>query len=232
VNLFYQPLISEGIHHLDDEESRHCIKVLRKNSGDLIHITDGKGFFYDALISNADFRKCAFTIQKTIPAPPKNFRVHVAVSPTKNADRIEWFVEKATEFGIDEISLVECENTERTFTKVERLKKVAVSAMKQSLKANVPVINDLEKFNIVISASADAGKFIAYVDASNPLNLQTAVRKNETTIVLIGPEGDFSKEEIELAIGKGFAKVNLGPSRLRTETAAVAACHIINLVNA
>jgi 16S rRNA (uracil1498-N3)-methyltransferase len=232
VNLFYQPLISDGTHHLDEEESRHCVKVLRKNAGDLIHITDGKGFFYDALISKPDFRKCDFTIQKTIPVPPKNYRIHVAVSPTKNADRIEWFVEKATEFGIDEITLMECENTERAFTKVERLKKLAISAMKQSLKANIPVINDLQKINFVIDSSADTGKFIAYVDSSNIVTLQSVVKKNETTIVLIGPEGDFSKEEIELAIGKGFTKVSLGSSRLRTETAAVAACHIVNLVNA
>lgn len=232
MNLFYQPQISEGIHHLDDEESRHCVKALRRNAGDVIRITDGKGFFYDAVITKADARACEFSIQNTIAVEANSYRVHVAVAPTKNADRIEWFVEKATEFGIDTISLIECENSERTFIKTERLRKLAVSAMKQSLKARLPVLNDVTAFSDFINVSKEPGRFIAYVDNDNPTQLQHAVRKGETTLVLIGPEGDFSKEEIEAALAKGFMKVSLGKSRLRTETAAIAACHIVNLVNA
>jgi 16S rRNA (uracil1498-N3)-methyltransferase len=232
VNLFYQPQISEGIHHLDDEESRHCVKVLRKNSGDVIKITDGKGFFYDAQITKADARQCEFTIQKTTPEETRNYQIHIAVSPTKNADRIEWFVEKATEFGVDTISLIECENSERAFFKIERLRKLAVSAMKQSLKANLPALNEMVSFSDFIKSSNEPGKFIAYVDNENPTHLQNVIRKGETTVVLIGPEGDFSKSEISEAVGKGFVKVSLGKSRLRTETAAIAACHIVNLVNA
>jgi 16S rRNA (uracil1498-N3)-methyltransferase len=232
VNLFYQPQISEGIHHLDDEESRHCVKVLRKNSGDVIKITDGKGFFYDAQIIKADARQCEFTIQKTTPEETRNYQIHIAVSPTKNADRIEWFVEKATEFGVDTISLIECENSERTFIKIERLRKLAISAMKQSLKANLPKLNEMVSFLDLMKSVKEPGKFIAYVDSENPTHLQNVIRKGETTVVLIGPEGDFSKDEISEAIEKGFIKVSLGKSRLRTETAAIAACHIVNLMNA
>lgn len=232
MNLFYQPQITEGIHHLDEEESRHCVKVLRRNAGDTIRITDGKGYFYDAVITKADPRQCEFSIQNAIAVESNNFRVHIAVSPTKNADRIEWFVEKATEFGVDTISLIECENSERTFIKTERLRKLAVSAMKQSLKASLPVLNDVTGFSHFIRASTEPGKFIAYVDNNNPTHLQDAVRRGEATLVLIGPEGDFSNGEIEAAVASGFTKVSLGKSRLRTETAAIAACHIVNLVNA
>lgn len=232
MNLFYQPLISEGIHHLDEEESRHCVKVLRKNSGDRIHLTDGKGFFYDALISKPDFRQCQFSIEKTIPAEARDYTIHIAIAPTKNADRIEWFVEKATEFGIDKITLIECENSERTFLKTERLRKIAVSAMKQSLKATLPVIDDLMPFSDLIASSKEAGKFIAYVDNSNTVHLQHVAARSQASVVLIGPEGDFSQGEVTLALKAGFTKVSLGKSRLRTETAAVAACHILNLINA
>lgn len=232
MNLFYQPLISEGIHHLDEEESRHCVKVLRRNAGDPIHITDGKGFFYDAVISKPDFRKCEFSIQKTIPAEVRDYQIHIAIAPTKNADRTEWFVEKATEIGIDRITLIACENSERTFLKTERLRKLAVSAMKQSLKATLPIIEDLVPFSSLIKSSKENGRFIAFVDSSNPVQLQNVATKGGASVVLIGPEGDFSSAEVTQAIEAGFKKVSLGKSRLRTETAAVAACHILNLVNA
>jgi 16S rRNA (uracil1498-N3)-methyltransferase len=231
VNLFYQPLISEGIHYLDEEESRHCVKVLRKHSGDNIHITDGKGFFFEAVISKADLRKCEFTILKTTREEVRNFRVHIAIAPTKNADRIEWFVEKATEFGVDQISLIDCENAERTFLKTSRLHKLAVSAMKQSLKATVPLIDELIPFPTIIKSAAATGKFIAYVDNNNPVHLQQVVQRGQSSLVLIGPEGDFSESEVAQAIDAGFKKVSLGKSRLRTETAAIAACHILNLAN-
>lgn len=232
MNLFYQPLVSEGIHHLDEEESRHCVKVLRKNAGDAITVTDGKGFFYDALITRADARQCEFAIQNTTSEASRVYQIHIAVSPTKNTDRIEWFVEKATEFGVDTISLIECENSERTFIKTERLRKLAVSAMKQSLKATLPALNEMVNFSDFIKSSNERGKFIAYVDNENPTHLKDVVRTGESSIVLIGPEGDFSAAEVSEAIAKGFVKVSLGKSRLRTETAAIAACHILNLANA
>jgi 16S rRNA (uracil1498-N3)-methyltransferase len=231
VNLFYQPHIVDGIHHLDVEESRHCIKVLRRKVGDAIFITDGKGFFYDAIIKTASEKECAFEISKTTPAANRPFFIHVAISPTKNNERIEWFVEKAVEIGIDQISLIECDHTERAFLKGERLRKVAVSAMKQSLKATLPQIDDVISFDKFIPTVREQQRFIAFVDAENPLHLHTAATQHNTYCVLIGPEGDFSQQELAQSFAAGFQKVSLGQSRLRTETAGLAACHILNLVN-
>jgi 16S rRNA (uracil1498-N3)-methyltransferase len=231
VNLFYQPLLTEGALYLDAEESRHCVKVLRRSQGDVILVTDGKGHFYDVLITKADPQKCSFEIQRSIPEPSRNHFVHVAISPTKNADRIEWFVEKAVEFGIDKITLMECHYTERTYLKTERLQKVAISAMKQSLKASVPIIEGLMPFDKVVSTAQEQQRFIAFVDQSNPHHLKALASPSTSAIVLIGPEGDFTKEELSRALQSGFQKVSLGNSRLRTETAGLAACHILNLVN-
>jgi 16S rRNA (uracil1498-N3)-methyltransferase len=230
VNIFYQPQIPQGVLHLDEEESRHCLKVLRRRKGDDIRLTDGHGNFYDAIISSENLKACSFEIIKTIPEPLRSFKIDIAISPTKNADRIEWFVEKAVEFGIDTICLMECKTTERNHIKTERLTKVAISAMKQSLKARLPHITDLRPFREII-ASATHGKFIAHVDATNPLHLKDAAKPGADCLVLIGPEGDFTTEELALAKDHGFIKVSLGASRLRTETAGLAACHIINLIN-
>jgi 16S rRNA (uracil1498-N3)-methyltransferase len=230
VNLFYQPLIPQGISYLDADESRHCVKVLRHTAGDTLRITDGQGFFYDAIITKADDRQCTFRIAETIAQPPRNFTIHIAISPTKNADRIEWFVEKAVELGVDKISIVECENTERTYLKKERLEKVAISAMKQSLKAILPRIEGLLPFQDILTDNATQ-KFIAYVDRQNPDHLKNMAAAGKDYVVLIGPEGDFSPDELKVALQNGFKKVSLGPSRLRTETAGLAACHILNLIN-
>lgn len=231
MNLFYQPLIPQGALHLDPDESRHAVKVLRKRNGDVIRLTDGQGFFYEGIITDADARRCTFAIREKIPEQERNFRIHIGISPTKNNDRIEWFVEKVVEFGVDEITLLECAHTERQHVKVDRLYKMAVSAMKQSLKARIPVINGLSSFQNVITTSAATGRYIAYVDDKNPQHLQTLVKPGQSYLVLIGPEGDFSGEELTLAEGQGFEKVSLGSSRLRTETAGLAACHILNLAN-
>ena len=232
MNLFYQPGIPDGVLYLDSDESRHCVKVLRKKAGDDINITDGKGYFYDAVITRADAGQCFFEIRKKTEAPKKDFFIHIAISPTKNSDRIEWFVEKATELGVDRISLMDCKNTERSFIKTDRLNKVAVSAMKQSLKAIVPSISDhLLQFTEVVEHCTDDEKCIAYVDTTNSLHLKDAVRPGSSYCVLIGPEGDFSSEELKTALEYDFKKVSLGPSRLRTETAGVVACHVLNLRN-
>lgn len=231
MNLFYQPLIHEGIHHLDAEESRHCVKVLRKKTGELIHLTDGKGFFYEAAILKNDPAQCDFKITSKTPEPPKDFFIHIAIAPTKNADRIEWFVEKAVEFGVNKVSLIECEHSERIFSKTDRLKKIAVTAMKQSLKATLPQIEGLLRLDSLIACADEDQKFIAHVDQSNPLHLKDAARKGLRYLVLIGPEGDFSTKELQLAKEKDFQKISLGSSRLRTETAGIAACHILNLIN-
>jgi 16S rRNA (uracil1498-N3)-methyltransferase len=231
VNLFYQPLIPNGVRYLDEEESRHCVKVLRKNQGDSIRLTDGKGLFYDAIIRKADSKQCTFDITSDQESPKRNFSIHLAISPTKNADRLEWFVEKATEFGIDKITPIHCQHTERTYFKADRLEKVAVSAMKQSLKATLPVIQALTDFQALIKSSSEEQRFIAFVDSNNPNHLLRLASPHASYLVVIGPEGDFSSEELGLALNAGFIKVSLGDSRLRTETAGIAACHILNLVN-
>jgi 16S rRNA (uracil1498-N3)-methyltransferase len=230
VIIFYQPSVPEGVLHLDEDESRHCVKVLRKSKGDEITVTDGRGFFYVCVITNDDARRCTFNIIDRQEEAKAEYRIHVAISPTKNADRIEWFVEKAVEFGINEITLVECDRTERTFIKSERLHKVAISAMKQSLKATLPRINDLTPFSQVVQL-ATPSRFIAYVDHSNPLHLLKAAAGFRDALVVIGPEGDFTTDELQLAITNQFVKVSLGNSRLRTETAGLAACQILHLVH-
>ena len=204
--------------------------MLRRRSGDTIRITDGQGHFYEARITGEDARACAFQIIGQQAAPIRPYQVHIAISPTKNADRLEWFVEKAVEFGIDTITLLECQHTERTYHKTERLQKVAISAMKQSMQARLPQINGLTPFEQVIATPAGQ-KLIAYVDASNPLHLQRAATPGHSYLVLIGPEGDFTPEELAAALSRDFYKVSLGATRLRTETAGLAACHILHLIN-
>jgi 16S rRNA (uracil1498-N3)-methyltransferase len=231
VNLFYQPQIPDGVHYLDEDESRHCVKVLRREVGDEIRITDGKGSFYTCRITKADPRACTFQIQSTTKEKSRSFAIHIAIAPTKNPDRIEWFTEKAVEFGVDTITLMHCDHSEKSFLKTERLNKMAISAMKQSLKASLPIINPPTPFSDVVRNEKCAGKFIACVDQSNPVHLKDVAQKNESSIILIGPEGDFSPAELDLARSMDFKKVSLGNSRLRTETAGLAACHILNLVN-
>jgi 16S rRNA (uracil1498-N3)-methyltransferase len=231
VNLFYQPLITDGDLSLDAAESKHSTRVLRKKVGDEIQITDGKGNFYRARLTKADAIKSLFSIEETITEPIKTYSIHVAIAPTKNIDRLEWFIEKAVEVGIDEITLIACTHSERSHVKLERLKKKAVSAMKQSLKATLPRITGPVSFSEIINTSHQRQRFIAHVDLENHVHLKHAAIPGTQYIVLIGPEGDFSGDEIELALKQGFQKVSLGKSRLRTETAGLAACHILNLVN-
>nr|WP_236676340.1 16S rRNA (uracil(1498)-N(3))-methyltransferase [Chryseolinea lacunae] len=229
--MFYQPLLQEGIYYLDPDESKHCTKVLRKKQGDTIRLTDGLGFFYAATITQPNPQRCLFNVVEKTAAPQKDFHLHIAISPTKNPDRIEWFVEKAVEIGVDAITFVECDHTERTHLKVERLEKLSVSAMKQSVKATLPKLSGLTTLQNFLNGVDDAAKFIAYVDHTNPIHLQQAAKPHNNYVVLIGPEGDFSKEELDVCLQKGFQKVNLGPSRLRTETAGIVACHTLNLIN-
>lgn len=231
MNLFYQPLIPQGALYLDQDESRHAIKVLRKRNGDLIRLTDGNGVFYQGIITDADPHQCTFDVHSSESQPKKNFSIHIAISPTKNSDRIEWFVEKSVELGIDEITLLTCDHTERQHLKVERLEKNAISAMKQSLKAWLPVIRPTVSFKDFVPSAIAEQKFIAYVDDHNQSHLQRIVEPGLSYLALIGPEGDFSSDELVLAERNGFKKVSLGSSRLRTETAGLAACHILNLAN-
>lgn len=229
MQLFYQPDLKNGITTLDSKESRHAIKVLRKQIGDRIDLVDGFGKFYEAEITKADFRKCEFQIiSSREEASRPGFR-HLAIAPTKNLDRTEWLVEKAVEIGVDRISFVLCQNSERTVLKTDRLVKKAVSAMKQSIKATLPQIDEMVKLKLFIEHCETPSKFIAYVDFENPTHLKDCLKIGQQSVVLIGPEGDFDPSELDLALQAGFEKVSLGESRLRTETAGLAAVHILNL---
>jgi 16S rRNA (uracil1498-N3)-methyltransferase len=230
VNLFFQPAVSEGVNHLTAEESYHAFRVLRMSSGDDIKVTDGKGFFYQAQIVSIDSKKCVFKINTHEKIPAKNFRIHIAIAPTKNADRIEWFVEKAVEIGVDEISFILCKNSERRVLNLERIQKIAVSAMKQSQQPWMPTLHPLQPFNDILKQSADQ-KFIGHVDSSNPVHLKAIAKPNKSYLVLIGPEGDFFNEELNAALQSGFEKVSLGENRLRTETAGLTACQTLQFVN-
>ncbi len=232
MQLFYQPLLTDNYFVLDAEESRHCVRVLRKKEGDTINLIDGKGTFYEARITTADAKACTFIIINTWKELARNYRIHLGIAPTKNADRLEWFVEKAVEIGIDEISLLICSNSERKKLKTDRLERKAISAMKQSVKATLPLIHEPVAYAKFIRQTRQYPyKFLAYVsDTPIPHLLHTAMPGQPYTM-LIGPEGDFSASEIEQALQAGFHPVSLGASRLRTETAGVAACHILNLVN-
>jgi len=229
LNLFYQPGIPEGITHLDAEESRHAVRVLRMAEGDPLSLTDGKGFLYSAKVTRADSKKCGFEISGKREIRKRDFFIHIAIAPTKNADRIEWFVEKALEIGVDEISFMLCRNSERKVINTERIEKIAISALKQSQQAWMPTIHAITPFKEVLGFKGDQ-KFIAYVDESNPTHLQSVAVRGKKYVVLIGPEGDFTGEELQQAGENGFKKISLGPHRLRTETAGLAACQILNLL--
>ncbi|MFY0594512.1 16S rRNA (uracil(1498)-N(3))-methyltransferase [Roseivirga sp.] len=227
MQIFFQPEITNGVKQLDAEESRHAIKVLRLKIGDEINLIDGKGTFYKATISNDNFRKCEFEITSQEKESSRNGYRHIAIAPTKNLDRTEWFVEKAVEIGIDRISFILTKNSERKFLKTDRLVKKAISAMKQSIKATLPILDELRPFQEFVTKEHQGSKFIAFVDFENPSELKDLVTGND--LVMIGPEGDFNAQEVEMAINNGFKKVSLGKSRLRTETAGIATAHILNL---
>lgn len=200
------------------------------HAGDTIELTDGGGFLYQAFINDADPKKCGFTIAEKKEIPARDFTISIAIAPTKNMDRTEWFVEKAVEIGINKIHLLLCKNSERKHVNQERLHKIAVSAMKQSGQARLPQITEMTPFKDVMMYDA-AQKFICYVDVTNPDQLKALAKPKQSYLVLIGPEGDFNQDEIQLAIEHGFKKVSLGPNRLRTETAALTACQILNFIN-
>ena len=254
MQLFYFSDISPSMPLLlPEEESAHCIRVLRMKIGDAISLTDGKGLFYQGEITSDHAKKCSVKIVKTIPDPSKrNFHLTIAIAPTKNIDRFEWFLEKATEIGCDEIIPISCKHSERTVIKTERLNKVIVSAMKQCLKSQLPKLNELIDFKTFIARAAPpspAGeglgmrsqKFIGHIPElsdsefppQNPQGklLQSIYKKGQNVLIAIGPEGGFSEEEIALAVQNDFTPISLGNSRLRVETAGVVACSTINAIN-
>ena len=250
MHLFYCPDIATK-SELPEEEAAHAVRVLRLAVGDEVMLTDGMGHFYRAAIADATGKRCLVDVQETItPAPLWKGHIHLAIAPTKNMDRVEWLIEKATEIGIDEITLLDCRYSERRVVKTERLDKILVSAMKQSQKATKPVLNGMIPFDCFVRRPFDGQKFIAhcyseeevtagkenendrsqsYCATSFRTSLRDALVPCNNALVLVGPEGDFSVEEVRLALSAGYRSVSLGNSRLRTETAALVAVHLMNL---
>jgi len=261
MNLFYTPDIASNFHSLSEEESRHCQKVLRMREGETIHLTDGRGTLYEARIVDGQSRQVSVeVIGKQENYGKRDYRVHLAVAPTKNNDRFEWFLEKATEIGVDEITPLICDHSERRHLRLERLEKVITAAVKQSLKAYHPKLNEPLAFSKFIASQSkqipaspppgspasqlpslhasnppsspanlnSQNKFIAYITEGAP-SLKQLYQSGSDAVILIGPEGDFSNPEVDAAIKSGFRVVSLGESRLRTETAAVVACHTVAL---
>lgn len=232
MNLFYTPQLVEPVFKLDTEESKHLIRVLRKQAGDMIVTTDGRGFFYDCQILEANPKACVVeVVAKKTGGDQRSFKIHMAVAPTKNINRFEWFLEKVTEMGVNDITPIFTFHSERREVKNDRLEKVLIAAMKQSLKSHLPHLRDSEKFNKFIQQPFEGDKFIAFIDKEVTLELAQIGKSNTDTLILIGPEGDFSHEEVEAAKQQGFIPVKLGPARLRTETAGVAACHTLHVIN-
>jgi len=230
MQLFYAPDIAMNMQ-LPETEAYHCLKVLRMKKGDALRITDGKGNLYHAEIAEIGFNRCMVNLLETIPQPPFwEKRIEIALAPTKNIDRIEWFAEKATEVGIDKISFLRCRFSERKEISIERIRKIMISAMKQSGKTRLPDLQEMINFKDFIRQNFDGQKFIAHCYQDEKIQLAQAYRKNENVLILIGPEGDFSEEEIDLAKEQGFTPVSLGASRLRTETAALIACQTIHVI--
>ncbi|WP_460218833.1 16S rRNA (uracil(1498)-N(3))-methyltransferase [Psychroserpens sp. MEBiC05023] len=213
------------------EESRHIVKVLRKSIGDTLNITNGKGWLFSAEINIAGIKNCIASIKTTVFQPKKEYTLHLAVAPTKMNDRYEWFLEKATEIGIDVITPIFCDNSERRIIKAERFEKILQSAMKQSLHCYLPILNKAVSFKEFIKQSNEGQTFIAHCEETERLSLKQALKTNQDVTILIGPEGDFSTKEIELAIKNNFKPVMLGETRLRTETAAIVACHSVVYTN-
>ncbi|HWW42798.1 16S rRNA (uracil(1498)-N(3))-methyltransferase [Pedobacter sp.] len=233
MHVFYTPDINADQYTLNEEESRHCTKVLRLTLGDHVFLIDGKGGFYEAEIIRETKRNVSLHVLNVQQEYQKrNHHLHIAVAPTKNIDRIEWFLEKATEIGIDEITPIICERSERKVVKEDRLFKVITSAVKQSLQAYHPVLNAAVSLTDFVKQSHAGTKMVAHcVDGEPRQYISELIRPQEQYTILIGPEGDFSPNEIALTLENGFKPLTLGNTRLRTETAALAVCFEVNYLN-
>jgi 16S rRNA (uracil1498-N3)-methyltransferase len=234
MHLFYTPDIepSHPQYFLSEEESKHAIRVLRLVTGNEVQLIDGRGGFYTAVIQDAHPKRTILNITSvTTDFNKRNHYLHLAVAPTKNIERLEWFLEKATEIGIDEISLIISQRSERKEAKTDRLNKIITAAIKQSLKAFHPVLNEPIKLNELLARPFDGQKFIAHCEPGDKINLRDELQLQGRYLILIGPEGDFAPAEIESALQNGFKPITLGESRLRTETAALEACFEVNFLN-
>lgn len=239
--LFFTNNIKNGIAELPQEEAMHCLKTLRKKVGDDIQFVDGQGSWYKGKIIGIGKKSVSIGIESvTEKYNQRNHHLHIAIAPTKNINRFEWFLEKATEFGIDEITPLLCFHSERKKIRLDRLQKVVIAAMKQSLKAYAPKVNEFTSFKDFLNTQnnlenpSESQKFIAHCQdgfTEEKLHLKNIASAKSQITILIGPEGDFSSNEVELALSQNFQEISLGKERLRTETAGLAACHIVNLVN-
>lgn len=229
---FFAPDIATN-NILPESDSQHCVRVLRMKEGDILEVIDGKGFRYKCRLTDAHAKRAAVEIieRQELPLSWSNY-ITVAIAPTKHLDRMEWMIEKLTEIGVNRIVPLLCRYSERKEIKVERLEKIAISAMKQSLKAVLPQIDEMTPFKKFIESDSSSLRFIAYCDEFIPrVLLSNSYEANQNVTILIGPEGDFSKEEISAAISSGYKPVSLGENRLRTETAAVVACDTFHIIN-
>lgn len=233
MQLFYAPDIDIDTIEFtfDKEESKHIVKVLRKLEGSILHITNGKGFLFICEIILASEKKCVVKINESQFTEARKFRVHMVVAPTKMNDRYEWFLEKAAEIGVDEITPIICDHSERKIIKTERFDKILISAMKQSNQMYLPVLNEPIKLTDFLSKEISGQKFIAHCEETDKVELKDRIEKQQHYTLLIGPEGDFSTNEINKALASGYLPVALGNTRLRTETAAIVGCHTFALLN-
>jgi 16S rRNA (uracil1498-N3)-methyltransferase len=233
VQLFYNSEITAKteLFSFSKEESRHIVKVLRKNEGDLLYITNGNGWCFKAQIEQVNLKRCIAKVMESVLEKPAIYNLHLAVAPTKMNDRYEWFLEKATEIGVNSITPIICDHSERKVIKTERFEKILKSAMKQSLRYYLPKLNSAVSFSKFVIQEFDGQKFIAHCEETNKTSLKSNLKRAKDITILIGPEGDFSVKEIEMALQHDFIPVTLGSSRLRTETAAIAACHSVAFIN-
>lgn len=232
MHLFYTPDLSSSTYTLNEGESKHCIRVLRLTIDEIIYLIDGKGGFFKAKIVDSHPKKCKVEIVESIKEKGKlNYFLHIAIAPTKNIERLEWFIEKATEIGISEITPVICSNSERKTLKIERLEKIMVSAAKQSLTAYMPILNNPVSFNDFMKINFDGEKYIAHCVDNKKQLFKNSYIIDKPALVMIGPEGDFSDTEISLAMENNYKEISLGNSRLRTETAGIVACNFVSILN-
>ena len=234
MHLFFCSHIISNEAHLSPDESAHCIRVLRLGKGDKVRLIDGQGGMYDAIIVSPDPKQCLLAITGTILYNKgKDFSLHIAIAPTKNPERFEWFVEKAVEIGIDTITPVLCQRSERRVLKTDRLHKLIISTMKQAMVPILPVLHELTELPVFINnlAGSTHNRFIAHCDETEKKRLRDAMIPRSHIIILIGPEGDFTSGEIDLAVANDFVPVSLGNNRLRTETAGIVACSLVNMMN-
>ncbi|RDC57017.1 16S rRNA (uracil(1498)-N(3))-methyltransferase [Pedobacter chinensis] len=233
MHIFYTPDITQNTYTLNEEESKHCVRVLRLPIGSQVNLVDGKGGFYTAEIISDNPKKVNLSIlQVQREFHKRNHYLHIAVAPTKNIDRIEWFLEKATELGIDEITPIITDRSERRIVKEDRLNKVITSAIKQSIKAYHPKLNEAISYDAFLKLPFEGDKLIAHcIDHEDKKYISELVAPHQKYLILIGPEGDFTSKEVNLALNKGYKPLTLGDNRLRTETAALSVCFEINYLN-